>query len=86
MGVFLSVHNLNKFWVFFLLYRVQYRVIFDCNTSRVYSEIMIMMLLLLMMMMMTTTMVYDDDADNIEIIWRINLLIMDIHDSRPMTE
>ena len=62
MGVFVSSY-LNKFWAFFLLYLVQYCVIFDCDMSRVYGEmvvvvvvvvvvveVVVVLLLLLMMM------------------------------------
>ena len=45
---------LSKFWAFFLLYRAQYRVIFDCDMSRVYSEMMVVVVM--MMMMVTVTM------------------------------
>ena len=62
MGVFLWVH----IWPHFC---VQYRVIFDCNMSRVYSEMMMMMI---MTVIMTVIMV----------IWkvRINPIIIGIHD------
>ena len=43
---------LNKFWGFFCLYRVQYHVIFECDMSRVHSEMMMVMMMMRMMMMM----------------------------------
>ena len=54
-------------------YRVKYRVIFDCNMSRVYSEMMTMMMMMMMMMMMIwwwwwwwwwCCFINDDDYDN----------------------
>ena len=70
MGVFLWVHIWPNFCV-------QYRVIFDCNMSRVYSEMMMMMIMMIMMIMIMTVIM-----NVILVIWkvRINHIIMDIHD------
>ena len=47
---------LKKCGTLFLLYRVQYRAIFDCVMSRIYSEMMMMMMMMVMMMMIMVMM------------------------------
>ena len=51
-------------------------ILFDCNMSRVYSEMMMMMMMMIIIMIMTVIMKV------IMVIWkvRINHIIMDIHD------
>ena len=47
---------LKKCGTLFLLYRVQYRAIFDCVMSRIYSEMMMMMMVMIMMTMIMVMM------------------------------